>query len=42
MDKEEKDIKEMYDKLSEGNKDIVNMIAQAMSVAEENAKKGNN
>lgn len=40
MDKEEKDIKKLYDKLSEGNKDIVNMIAQAMTVAEENAKKG--
>ena len=40
MDKEEKDIKEMYDKLSEENKDIVNMIARAMTVAEENAKKG--
>lgn len=40
MDKEEKDIKKLYDKLSEGNKDIVNMIAHAMTVAEENAKKG--
>lgn len=40
MDKEEKDIKKLYDKLSEGNKDIVNIIAQAMTVAEENAKKG--
>ena len=40
MNKEEKDIKEMYDKLSEENKDIVNMIAHAMTVAQENTKKG--
>lgn len=40
MDKEKKEIEEMYDKLSEKNKEMLNMITRAMTVAEENIKKG--
>lgn len=39
MDKEEKKIKDIYDKLSDNNKDIVNMVAKGMILAQENIKK---
>ena len=39
-EKDAKDIKKLYDKLSENNKDVVNTIARAMTIAQENAQKG--
>ena len=39
-EKDVKDVKKLYDKLSENNKDVVNIIARAMTIAQEKAKKG--
>lgn len=39
-EKDVKDVKQLYDKLSENNKDVVNIIARAMTIAQENAQKG--
>ena len=37
---EEKEIKEIYDNLTEENKDILNMVAKGMQIAQENKKEG--
>lgn len=35
----EKDVKELYDKLTNENKEVVNLIAKGMVLAQENVKK---
>lgn len=37
---EEKEIKEIYDNLTEENKDILNMVAKGMQIAQETKKEG--
>lgn len=37
---EEKDLKEIYDNLTEENKDIINMVAKGMQIAQETKKEG--
>lgn len=34
---EEKEIKELYDGLTEENKDVLNMVAKGMKIAQENS-----
>ena len=33
------EVKEIYDKLSEENKDVINLLAKGMVVAQDNTKK---
>ena len=37
---EEKDIKEIYNNLTEENKDILNMVAKGMEISQQNCKGG--
>ena len=37
---ENKEIKNIYDELTEENKEILNMVAKGMQIAQENKKEG--
>lgn len=36
---EEKEIKQVYDKLSDTNKEVLNLLAKGMQIAQENKEK---
>lgn len=36
---EEKELKDLYDKLSKENKEVVNIVARGMMIAQENTRK---
>lgn len=36
----EEEIREIYNNLTEGNKDILNMVAKGMEIAQESKKEG--
>jgi len=38
MEEKEQEIKEVYDNLSEENKDVLNLLAKGMQIAQENKK----
>ena len=37
---QDKEMKEIYEELTEENKDILNMVAKGMQIAQENKKEG--
>ena len=38
MEEKEQEMKQVYDNLSEENKDILNMVAKGMQIAQDNKK----
>lgn len=40
MEKKEQEIKEVFENLTEENKDILNMVAKGMQIAQKNKKEG--
>lgn len=40
MKEKEEEIKELFNKLTDENKDILNMVAKGMQIAQENKKEG--